>query len=253
MTPVRKRQIALIGGLLVAIEVLCRLGLVHPTTLAPPSVMLAALVDEFASSRILPDLGQTVVCIIVSTVVATVGGFLVGLALHAAPRARDAVRPVLASYYSIPVFAFYPALAAILGLGLAPIIITSVLNSIVGMIIATEDALDRFPRVLLKLARTHKFNWWQQALYLQLPAMLPNLLGGMKLVVAYSFIGVIASEFLMAAAGVGYQIAYSYNEFNVPRMYGLMLLVVVLVALTNLLLSVPERRFAARALGRRGG
>jgi NitT/TauT family transport system permease protein len=120
------------------------------------------------------------------------------------------------------------------------------------MIIATEDALDRFPRVLIKLAQTHKFNWLQRAIYLQLPAMLPNLLGGMKLVVAYSFIGVIGSEFLMAAAGVGYQISYSYNEFNVPRMYGLMLLVVILVALANLLLSVPERRFASRALGRRG-
>jgi hypothetical protein len=36
-------------------------------------------------------------------------------------------------------------------------------------------------------------------------------------------------------------------------MYGLMLLVVILVALANLLLGVPERRFAARALGRRGG
>jgi NitT/TauT family transport system permease protein len=253
MNPTRIRQIVLVGGLLVGIEAICRLGLVHATTLAPPSVMLMALVDEFASGRVLPDLTQTLICIVVSAVVATIGGFLAGLALHSWPRARAAVRPILASYYSIPVFAFYPGLAAILGLGLAPIIITSVLNSIVGMIIATEDALDRFPRVLGKLAQTHKFNWWQRALYLQLPAMLPNLLGGIKLVVAYSFIGVIGSEFLMAAVGVGYQISYAYNEFNVPRMYGLMLLVLILVTLANLLLAIPERKFASRALGRRGG
>jgi NitT/TauT family transport system permease protein len=253
VTQAHKRQIVLVGGLLLGIEVICRLGLVQPTTLAPPSVMLAALVDEFASGRILPDLAQSLVCIVASTIIATIGGFGAGLALHAMPRARAAVRPILASYYSIPIFAFYPGLAAILGLGLAPIIITSVLNSIVGMIIATEDALDRFPKVLMKLAQTHKFNWWQRAIHLQLPAMLPNLLGGMKLVVAYSFIGVIGSEFLMAAVGVGYEISYAYNEFNVPRMYGLMLLVVILVALANLLLSVPERRFASRAMGRRGG
>ncbi|MDB5409722.1 MAG: nitrate transporter permease [Rhodospirillales bacterium] len=252
MTAVRKRQIALVGGLLLVIEFLCRVGLVHKTTLAPPSVMLATLADEFASGRILPDLGETLICILASTIIATIGGFVVGLVLNSFPRLRDAVRPILASYYSIPIFAFYPALAAILGLGIAPIIITAVLNSIVGMIIATEDALDRFPRVLVKLARTHRFTWWQQALHLQLPAMLPNLLGGVKLVVAYSFIGVIGSEFLMAAIGVGYQISYSYNEFNVPRMYGLMLLVVILVALANLLLNVPERRFASRAMGRRG-
>jgi NitT/TauT family transport system permease protein len=253
VTKARRRQIILVGGLLLAIEALCRLGFVHKTTLAPPSVMLAALADEFVSGRILPDLTETLTCIVVSTIIATIGGFVVGLALHSFPRLRDAVRPILASYYSIPVFAFYPAFAAIIGLGLTPIIITAVLNSIVGMIISTEDALDRFPRVLTKLAQTHHFTWWQRALHLQLPAMLPNLLGGVKLVVAYSFLGVIGSEFLMAAVGVGYQISYSYNEFNVPRMYGLMLLVVILVALANLLLAVPERRFAARAMGRRGG
>jgi NitT/TauT family transport system permease protein len=253
VTKTRRNQIVLIGGILLAIEAACRLGFVHKTTLAPPSVMLMALADEFASGRILPDLTETLICIVASTVIATIGGFLVGLALHSFPRLRDAVRPILASYYSIPIFAFYPALAAMMGLGVAPIIIIAVLNAIVGMIISTEDALDRFPRVLTKLAQTHHFTWWQRAIHLQLPAMLPNLLGGVKLVVAYSFIGVIGSEFLMAAIGVGYQISYSYNEFNVPRMYGLMLLVIILVALANLLLGVPERRFAARAMGRRGG
>ena len=47
-----------------------------------------------------------------------------------------------------------------------------------------------------------------------LPAALPNLFGGIKLALAYSFIGVIAGEFILSSGGLGYGIAYAYESFE---------------------------------------
>ena len=37
----------------------------------------------------------------------------------------------------------------------------------------------------------------------------------------------IASEFILARPGLGHVIAYAYNDFNNPRMYALMLLLLI--------------------------
>jgi len=247
MRRVRWRTTFLVAAAIIALEAACRTGHLAPTNIVPPSQMVGTLFQDLRSGVLYPDIARTMVCIAASVLIASLGGIALGLALHRMPRLRRALDPLLASYYAIPIFAFYPGLAAVMGLGAAPIIITSVLNAIVGMVIASIDGMDRFPPVLSKMARLHGLHGWKRFWHLQLPAAAPSLLAGMKLVVAYSFIGVIGSEFLMASSGLGYQIAYAYNNFNVPRMYGLMLLVVIIVAIVNAVLGLSERRITARA------
>ena len=64
--------------------------------------------------------------------------------------------------------------------------------------------------------------------------------------IAYSFIGVIAGEFVLSGAGIGHQIAFAYNNFDNPTMYGLMLLLISFVSGLNMLLFAWERRFYRR-------
>ena len=64
--------------------------------------------------------------------------------------------------------------------------------------------------------------------------------------IAYSFIGVIAGEFVLSGAGIGHEIAFAYNNFDNPTMYGLMLLLIGFVSGLNMLLFAWERRFYQR-------
>jgi len=68
--------------------------------------------------------------------------------------------------------------------------------------------------------------------------------------VAYSFIGVIASEFILSGGGLGYSIAYAYNNFDNRTMYALMLFILLLVGSINAVLHVWEQRLIARRGGR---
>jgi NitT/TauT family transport system permease protein len=120
------------------------------------------------------------------------------------------------------------------------------LFAVVAMIVNTLTGIDRIPRVLTKVAVAHRLTWADATFRVKLPAAAPNLFVGLKLAVAYSFIGVIASEFIMATSGLGYAIAYAYNNFDNRTMYALMLFVLALVSAVNMALYVWERRMARR-------
>jgi NitT/TauT family transport system permease protein len=121
-----------------------------------------------------------------------------------------------------------------------------VATAIVAMIIATLNGLDRIPRVLTKVARVHRMGTVATALRVKLPAAAPHLFTGVKLAVSYSFIAVIASEFIMAPAGLGRVISDAYSDFNNPRMYALMLLLIVAATIVNTALQAFDRRWAER-------
>ncbi|MGH6739182.1 MAG: ABC transporter permease subunit, partial [Bradyrhizobium sp.] len=84
------------------------------------------------------------------------------------------------------------------------------------------------------------------AVRLKLPAAAPHLFTGIKLAVSYGFIAVIASEFLLSAAGLGRDIADAYSDFNNPRMYGLMLLLLIVATVVNGVLHSLDMRWAHR-------
>ncbi|WP_448647416.1 ABC transporter permease [Pseudomonas mohnii] len=184
--------------------------------------------------------------IISAAVIAILAGFFIGLAVHSLPRLREALEPLLASYYAVPTFIFYPVFIVIFGVGHGSIIAIAVLLAIVAMITATLTGLDRIPPVLRKSAYVMRLSRLKTAWLIELPAALPYLFGGVKLAVAYSFIGVIASEFILSGSGMGYAIAFAYNNFESDNMYALMLLVLLSVTLINAVLNFFDRRLQLR-------
>ena len=120
------------------------------------------------------------------------------------------------------------------------------LFGVVAMIIATLNGFDRIPRVLLRTAAVHHMSPAATALLIKLPSAVPYLFTGIKLAIAYCFIGVIAAEFIMASSGLGYAISYAFNNFDNGTMYALMLFVIVLVTVVNALFYSYERRLLRR-------
>ncbi|MBM3556645.1 MAG: ABC transporter permease subunit [Alphaproteobacteria bacterium] len=235
-------RLAVIGGLVLLLEGLTRGGMIAKTTLIPPSVMAVALVDLLGQAKVRAEIAGTLGNVALAALCAILGGFVLGAVLHAVPRLRRAVEPLLATWYAVPFFMFYPLLVVLFGLGDLPVIAVGVAFAIVAMIVNALNGLDRIPRVLGKVARVHRLGRVRRGLLIDLPAAAPQLFTGIKLAVAYSFIGVIASEFIMSGAGLGHAIAFAYNNFDNRTMYGLMLLVLALVTAINMSLHAWEQR-----------
>ena len=218
-------------------------------TVIAPSDMAASLVRVLRSGEFTADILLSTMEIGVAALLAVTLGFIAGALVHGWPGLRAALDPLLASYYAVPTFILYPVFIILFGVGSAAIIAIAVLLAVVAMITATLTALDRVPPVLLKTARALRLGPVAAAWQVRLPAALPHLFAGVKLAVAYAFIGVIASEFILSGAGLGYRVAYAYNNFDNRTMYALMLLIVLIVTAVNEALNSIDRRLQAR-LGR---
>jgi NitT/TauT family transport system permease protein len=245
-SPIGLYRVLVVGGLIGALELACRTGAISPRVMIPPSEMTWHLQALIARGQVTADLVETLGNVAIAFVLAVGGGLVLGAAIHRRPRLRRAIDPFLASYYAIPFFAFYPVLIVLFGIGRPPIVAIGVLFAMVAMIIATLDAFDRIPRALIKTAHIYRMTAAERLLRIELPYAVPHVFTGIKLAVAYAFIGVIASEFIMSASGLGYRIAYAFNNFDNRTMYALMLLVIGLVTIVNAVFYTVEQRLLRR-------
>jgi len=246
MRPALKLQLAFVGGSVGTLELLTRLGVIPRFTMIPPSEMAAGLFDLIASGRILPDLRGTLTAVAAAAVAAVLSGFLLGALIHRLPQLRRTLDPVFGTYYAVPIWSFYPLFVVLFGLTDFPKMIIAYLYAVVAMIINTLNGLDRVPSVLRKTARVLRMGRLETDLRIMLPYAVPYIFTGVKLAIAYAFIGVVGSEFILSTSGLGYQISYAYHEFDNVKLYSTILLIIVLSVSINAVLFYSESSLMRR-------
>ena len=228
------------------LEFLCRIGEIPRSTMIAPSEMVVALWQILRSGKADADIAFTLINTLAAITISVIAGFWLGAALHALPRLRRAVEPLLSAYYAVPVFIFYPLLFVFFGVGRSALIVMGAMFGVVAMIVNTMIGLDRVPAVILRSATVLRLAPLSRLVLVRLPAAAPHLVTGIKLAVAYSVIGIVAGEFILATAGIGKRIAFGYQDFDNRTMYGMLLLLLILVMAVNGALSYWEKRLHRR-------
>jgi NitT/TauT family transport system permease protein len=246
MRPVRVFQVTVILGFIVLLEALCLFGFIDKITMPAPHVIVRDFVLLVIHARYFAEIGTSLANVQLAFALAFAVGTVTGTVLHGYKTARNILDPLFATYYAIPVFAFYPLFIVIFGLGDGPQVLIGFLLGVVAVIVTILTGLDRVPRVLKKTARINRLSPWQTAVRVTLPFCAPYLLTAAKLALAYAFIGVIGSEFIMARSGMGYEIGFAYTNFDNATMYPLILMILLLSIAANGLLSRWEKVLLSR-------
>jgi NitT/TauT family transport system permease protein len=212
----------------------------------PPHRIVTDLYAMLAVGSLNRAIAKTLCNAAIAFVIAMIAGVTSAIVIHRLRRVRATLEPLFATYYAIPVFAFYPLLIILLGLGDAPQIFIGAMLGVVAVIVNTLNGLDRVPNVLLKTARINQMSPVETALRVTLPYASPYVLTGAKLAVAYSLIGIIGAEFIMSSGGMGYEISFAYNNFDNATMYPLILLILLVSISINLLLARWEKALMIR-------
>jgi NitT/TauT family transport system permease protein len=241
MTRSTQVQLATLGVAIGLLELLCRTGVITGFTMIPPSLMITGLYRGLASGAFLPPIRSTLTAAAIAAVAAIVSGCIFGALLHAFPRARRTIEPLLASYYAVPIWSFYPLFVYFFGLTDTPKIVIAYLYAVVAMIINTINGLDRVPQVYRKTALALGMGPAATLLRIVVPAALGYMFTGAKLAVSYAIIGVVGSEFILSTGGLGYQISWAYTSFDNFSLYPMILLIVLISVSVNVTLSAWER------------
>ena len=235
-----------VAGALALLEVLCLTGVIDKITMQAPHLIVRDLFRMLVSGRMNAAIVKTMTNTVLALLLALSVGIVVGALVHRWRALRDTLDPLFATYYAVPVFAFYPFFIVVFGLGDLPQILIAFMLGVVAMIVNTLNGLDRVPPVLLKTARTMRLSPLDTAVRVTLPAAGPHIVTGVKLAVAYAFIGVIGSEFILSRGGIGYEISFAYTSFDNATMYPLIALILIFSVVINAGLSRWEQRLLSR-------
>ncbi len=240
-------QALIIVGLIGIYEMATRMQWLDSFTFIPFSTMVMNMLENLKDSEFLVNhLGITAFEILVSFVGAVIFGILIGIILWRSDLLHHVFQPYLMLFYAIPFFALYPIFISVFGIGPIPVIIIGLFFSMPAVIINTAVGFREIRSVLVKVGKSFKLSFSQMLFHIYFPAAWPFIFTGIKLASAYSIIGVIATEFILSARGLGYAISYAYNNFDLNNMYSSVLLVIMTALAVSGILGLIESRLYKR-------
>ena len=124
---------------------LCLTGVIDKITMPPPHLIVRDLFRMLVSGRMNAAIAKTLTNTLLALLLALGVGVIAGALLHRRAALRETLDPLFATYYAVPVFAFYPFFIVVFGLGDLPQILIAFMLGVVAMIVNTLNGLDRVP------------------------------------------------------------------------------------------------------------
>jgi NitT/TauT family transport system permease protein len=181
--------------------------------------------------------------IALAMVIACGGGILAGAAVGGLARLRKLLLPVVSSLYAVPIVILYPVFTAWFGVGSESKIAFAGIYAFFPVMLSTAAGIQTIDPQFLLAARSMGATLPQQIARVIIPASLPTVFAGLRLGGALAIIGVVVSEMLTAAAGIGYLVTLNRTILDSPRVFAAILLILLLSIAYYLASRAIERRF----------
>ena len=165
-----------------------------------------------------------------------------GLLLGVRRFAGDVAEPILASLYAIPKVTLYPVMLLIFGLGLSAKVAFGVIHGVVPIVLFTLAAVKSIPPVLLRSARAMRLRPMQVAATVLAPAVMPEIVTGLRVGFALTMLGVLIGEMFASQRGLGFLIVNGINSHNIRMTTSVTFLVVAFAVAANGALLALDRR-----------
>src|SRR6187397_1888656 len=205
----------ILAGLLVFWELMPQTGIIPELFLPSLSKTVAVLVKdwrEYAS-----ELSVTLYEVAFAMLIACGCGILCGALVGGIALLRDLLLPVFSSLYTVPIVILYPICTAWFGIGSESKIAFAGVYGFFPVMLSTAAGIQSIDQNFLIAARSMGAMLPQQITRGIIPASIPTVLAGLRLGGALAIIGVVVSEMLTAAAGIGYLVTRYRTVLDSPR------------------------------------
>ena len=227
----------------VAWKAIVVIGGYPPFILPAPEVVAQSLVEAWTSGLIEPHAATTLEEIALGFVVGAASALVVGYLLARSPLAERLLSPYLVAAQATPILALAPLLVLWLGTGLAAKVVICALIVFFPVAVATMVGIRSVDARLVELGHSLRATRWQVFRHLELPAALPQILGGMRIGVTLAVIGAIVGEWAGADRGLGVLVNLARGSlFDTPLLFATLFTIAGMGVGFYLLIVVIERR-----------
>ena len=220
----------------------------YPVYILPaPEVVGQRFLEGWVEGTFTPHVMTTLSEIALGFVAGAAAALLAGYVLARSRLAERLLSPYIVAAQATPILALAPLLALWFGTGLLSKVIICALIVFFPVAVATMVGIRSVDARLLELGRSLRATRWQVFRHLELPAALPQILGGIRVGVTLAVIGAIVAEWAGAERGLGVLINLARGSlFDIPLLFATLATIALIgVVLYSLVLLVERRLFGA--------
>lgn len=188
---------------------------------------------------VLPSVGRVLLGFGVSAVL----GVAIGALLGSSPALRPWIRPIIDFLRATPAPVIIPVAIAFLGLDTELVIGVIVFGAIWPVLINTMDAVSRVEPQYLDVSRIAHLGPVATMLTVKLPASAPLIMPGLRLTMQLSLVLMVTAEMLGGSSGLGYELIFSQQTFNIAGTYGGIIVLALIGVLFDIVLVNLEKKY----------
>ena len=218
-------------------------GLLFQDVVPPLGALLAGLWHVLSDRFFYANLAVTAWELLAALSLGGSAGVAVGLALGGSRFVAAAFERWVEYLGPTPKIILFPVMILMFGVGLGSKMAMGAVSCFFPVAISVAAGVRGVDPVLLRVGRSFRARLHQRLTKIYLPAMVAPLLNGARLGFGVALIGVLLAETKLSNQGVGFLVMQAFQRFDMPRMYGLLILTVALAAVVNIVLARLARRF----------
>ena len=206
------------------------LGIIDSFITSQPSRIIKTIIN-LSSNDLFMHLGVTCTETIVGFLLGVVFGVLIATLLWWFETCAEIFEPYLVILNSLPKIALGPIIIIWVGAGMKAIIVMALAISLIVTIMELLNGFKHTNKDLIITAKTLGAKKSQVFLKVVLPANIKTLINSLKINLGLSLVGVIAGEFLVSKAGLGYLIVYGGQVFKLDLVMASVIILAVFAAI----------------------
>jgi NitT/TauT family transport system permease protein len=187
--------------------------------LPPPGLVFQRLLRALTDGSLLYHTAVTLLEVLLGLLAGALSATLLGYLLARSRTLEGLLAPYLVASQAIPLVAIAPLLVIWFGPGMFSKVLICSLIVFFPVLINTIVGLRAVPDNLRDLMRSMRATNLQILRYLELPAALPVLLGGLRIGATLSVIGAVVGEFVGANQGLGFLINVARGQYDTALVF----------------------------------
>ncbi len=211
-------------------EISARLGWIDSFILSQPSRILETL-RNMSQNHLMMHVGVTLYETLTGFVLGVLLGVAIAVVLWWSGFVSRVAEPYLVVLNSLPKIALGPVIIIIVGAGTEAIIFMALAISLIVTVLEMLAGFRATNPESIKMARTFGATKRQVFTKIVFPSNINTLFNSLKINIGLSLVGVIAGEFLVSKAGLGYLIVYGGQVFQLDLVMSSVLILSVMAAL----------------------
>ena len=233
-----------VGALiLVAWQAVVLVGDYPPYLLPSPFDVFDRLSDPRIQGVIGEHLWTTLIEVVLGLALGVSTALITGFVLARSHLAERLLSPYIVAAQATPILALAPLIVLWFGSGLLSKVLICALICYFPMVVATTVGLRSIDPALLELGHSLRASRRQLLTTIEVPAALPQILGGLRISTTLAVVGAIVAEWAGGSSGLGVLINIARGSlFDIPLMFATLLTVAAIGVVLYLLVLLLERR-----------